>query len=80
MTGNLCIYPNKLKNWDFADAEHARFDPEKTGPLLPIGAVFSGSKIACSAKVKTNSSACLGIYTILSFQPGIILIQTWVVT
>jgi len=51
-----------LKNWDFADAEQARFDSEKTCPLLDIGAVFSGSKMACSAKGKTNSSACLGIY------------------
>jgi hypothetical protein len=56
------LYPNKLKNWEFSEAEQARFDSEKTGPLLNIGAVFSGSKMACSAKEKTNSSACLGIY------------------
>jgi hypothetical protein len=55
------LYPNKLKNRDFADAEHARFDSEKTGPLLEIGAVFSESKMACSAKGKTDSSTCLGI-------------------
>ena len=55
------IYSNKLKNWDFANAEHARFDSKKTCPLLDIETVFSGPKMACSAKGKTNSSACLGI-------------------
>ena len=55
------IYPNKLKNRDFANAESPRFDSEKTSPLLDIGAVFSESKMGLSAKAKTDSSACLGI-------------------
>jgi hypothetical protein len=55
------LYPNKLKNWEFANAESHRFDAEKTDPLFFIGAVFSGSKMGFSAKAKTDSSACLGI-------------------
>ena len=57
----FAIYPNKLKNREFADAESPRFDSEKTSPLLEIGAVFSKSKMGLSAKAKTDSSTCLGI-------------------
>ena len=56
------IYPNKLKNREFANAESPRFDFEKTSPLLDIGAVFSESKMGLSAKAKTDSSTCLGIH------------------
>jgi Cd2+/Zn2+-exporting ATPase len=56
------VYPNKLKNREFANAESHGFDSEKTGPLSAIGAVFSESKMGFSAKAKTDSSTCLGIY------------------
>jgi hypothetical protein len=55
------LYPNKLKNREFADAKSLKFDSEKTSPLLFIGAVFSELKMGFSAKVKTDFSTCLGI-------------------
>jgi oxygen-independent coproporphyrinogen-3 oxidase len=55
------LYPNKLKNREFANDESPRFDSEKTSSTLDIGAVFSESKMGLSAKAKTDSSACLGI-------------------
>jgi hypothetical protein len=57
------LYPNPVEKLDFADAEHDRFGFEKTGPLFDIGVVFSGSKMACSAKGKTILQLGLGIYT-----------------
>ena len=51
----MCVYPNKLKNREFANAESSRFDSEKTSPLLFIEAVFSGSKMGFSALAKTDS-------------------------
>jgi shikimate kinase len=56
------VYPNNSKNREFANAESHRFDSEETGPLLDIEAVFSDSKMGFSAKAKTDSSNCLGIY------------------
>ena len=55
------LYPNKLKNRNFANADGSRFGLEKTSPLLDVGAVFSNSKMLPSAKAKTDSSTCLGI-------------------
>ena len=57
------IYPNKLKNRNFSDEEHLRFDSEKTALLLEIGGVFSESKMRCSSKEETDSSVCLGIHS-----------------
>ena len=57
----ISLYPNKLMNWEFANAEPFRFDSEKTAPLFRIRHVLSESKIESSAKEKTNYSTCLGI-------------------
>ena len=56
------LYPNMLKNREFANAEYHRFDSEKTGLLFAIGAVFLESKMGFSAKAKTNFSTCLGVH------------------
>ncbi len=65
------LYPNMLKNREFANAEYHRFDSEKTGPLFAIGAVFLESKMRFSAKAKIDSSTCLGIHSIFlpSWRP-----------
>ena len=58
------LYPNMLKNREFANAEYHRFDSEKTGLLFAIGAVFLESKMRFSAKAKIDSSTGLGIHSI----------------
>jgi hypothetical protein len=70
------IYPNKLKNREFANAESPRFDFEKTGSTLDIGAVFSESKMGLSALAKTDSSTCLGISSLPTYQQLLTVVYT----
>ena len=70
------IYPNKLKNRNFDNADGGRFESEKTIPLLYVGVVFSDSKMPPSATSKTDSSTCLGIESPVEQKQTVGLIQT----